>query len=191
MAMLTEDEWDIFGKLLSQGVTELRERVKSRLGDTLDESREKAFRPALDMYFELSGIRLAHPNFLWHHRLGDYGPECPSCGHLLRTPRARFCANCGLKAGAVVIDWAEITSKETFYDYIFKATNAPSWHGRNLDAINDTWLAAGILDWGPPFHFTIKNQKLVAGDLSAFASVIREIAEESVRENGGSIDIVN
>ncbi len=32
-----------------------------------------------------------------HHRRRDWGDECEKCGHLLRMPKASFCANCGFE----------------------------------------------------------------------------------------------
>jgi predicted Zn-ribbon and HTH transcriptional regulator len=74
--------------------------VKDRL--LTNEKRKEAFqtwgKAACEKYFELTGVRETNPNALWHHRLSIYGPECRKCGHLLRTPKASFCANCGEKA---------------------------------------------------------------------------------------------
>ena len=44
---------------------------------------------------ELTGLSGIHFHIIQHHRLKDWGEECPDCGHLLRTPKAKFCANCG------------------------------------------------------------------------------------------------
>ena len=32
-----------------------------------------------------------------HNRLQEWGEECCQCGELLRTPKAKCCANCSLK----------------------------------------------------------------------------------------------
>ena len=32
-----------------------------------------------------------------HHRLSDWGEECVKCNNLLRTPKSKFCADCGFK----------------------------------------------------------------------------------------------
>jgi hypothetical protein len=34
---------------------------------------------------------------LLSHRRSHYGDPCPKCGRLFRTPRAKFCAECGFR----------------------------------------------------------------------------------------------
>lgn len=52
---------------------------------------------ALDMYYELTGHRLQSPWLLYYVRDANYGPDCARCDKPLRTPRAAFCAECGLR----------------------------------------------------------------------------------------------
>ena len=87
----------------------------------------------------------------------------------------------------VVIDWAEVEDLDTLYDCLFAQTGAPSWHGRNLNAINDSWVAGAICSEGPPFDFVLRNEEQAKPALEETAQAIREIAEESVRENAGSV----
>jgi ribosomal protein L32 len=51
----------------------------------------------LDEYQRLTGAQAdaSARKLMLSHRLSRYGPECPSCGKLLRSPKARFCAECG------------------------------------------------------------------------------------------------
>jgi len=46
----------------------------------------------IDFYNKLKPLKDA-----MQHRLSDLGPDCQDCGKPLRTPRARFCAECGWK----------------------------------------------------------------------------------------------
>jgi hypothetical protein len=91
--MLTEKEWAVVARLLHEGFEPVRDTSIPKA------KREAAFRTwgnaACEKYFELTGVCETNPNALWHHRLSEYGPECSKCGHLLRTPKASFCANCG------------------------------------------------------------------------------------------------
>jgi hypothetical protein len=94
--MLTEDEWRQVERLLLGGfgsIIDVRKRAKER-----SQEFKQHEQTACDRYFELTGERESKPEMLWHHRLSIYGPECRKCGHLLRTPKASFCANCGEKA---------------------------------------------------------------------------------------------
>ncbi len=59
---------------------------------------EAAFKPATEKYEELTRFVETNHFAIYHHRLLDFGRECQNCGHLFRTPRASFCANCGLTA---------------------------------------------------------------------------------------------
>jgi len=46
--------------------------------------------------FEMfTGILESSPNPIYHHRLSAHGPPSKSCGRLLRTARAAYCAACG------------------------------------------------------------------------------------------------
>jgi hypothetical protein len=54
----------------------------------------EAYRPALDLYEEMTGLRETNMRALYHHRIAMYGPPCERCGKPLRTPAARFCAAC-------------------------------------------------------------------------------------------------
>lgn len=75
MPMLDEGEWKQMAPLISSHDEVERER-------------------ALDLYADLTGVLETNPNAIWHHRRSLYGPKCEDCGRPLRTPRAKFCADC-------------------------------------------------------------------------------------------------
>lgn len=54
----------------------------------------EAYRSALDLYEEITGLRETNFRALYHHRIAMYGPPCAHCGKPLRTPAARVCAAC-------------------------------------------------------------------------------------------------
>jgi hypothetical protein len=94
--MLTDAEWAEVHPLLQMDIQRIKaHRTESGLGlsETLSTSRHQP----CDRYFEITGFRESNPNAIWHHVLSAYGPECPECGHLFRTSRASFCANCGFR----------------------------------------------------------------------------------------------
>ena len=53
------------------------------------------FQSVMDEYAKITGWRDIHHNAIIHHRATLYGPDCPSCGRPLRTPKARLCMECG------------------------------------------------------------------------------------------------
>jgi hypothetical protein len=91
--MLDDAEWAEMEPLLKSYVARIRAYRKTV-------SPEQAHRqgfdmPALELYYQLTGLREANVMNLWHHRLSLYGPPCLECGKPLRTPVARICAACG------------------------------------------------------------------------------------------------
>jgi hypothetical protein len=63
---------------------------------TYDAAASSAFsQRVLDEQERVIGYRPNRPKEFMHHRLADFGPSCPNCGRLLRTPRASKCMECG------------------------------------------------------------------------------------------------
>ena len=102
--LLTDDEYRQVMTHLSNYMPAVM-KYKAAHGVSLEEARIKA--PvairALETYRAITGVSLDHPFALYAARLSDYGRPCPSCARPFRTPRARFCAECGyqLPAGEV------------------------------------------------------------------------------------------
>lgn len=94
--MLDEDEWQLIEPLLSLHVHSIKE-IRQQHHCDLKTARQMAGQPACDLYFEMTGFRETNIEAIWHHRLSLYGPECPRCGQLLRTSKAKMCAHCGLR----------------------------------------------------------------------------------------------
>ncbi len=95
--MLTDDEWEQVRPLLqmdSKRTKKYRQDTGAGLREAIDALRHEA----CEKYFEITGFRETNPNALWHHHLSNFGPECDSCGHLLRTKESTYCANCGAKS---------------------------------------------------------------------------------------------
>jgi hypothetical protein len=47
-------------------------------------------------YERLTGFKETNPNAVHHHVASQYGPPCRECGKPFRTPKASFCAACGV-----------------------------------------------------------------------------------------------
>lgn len=74
---------------------------------------------------------------------------------------------------------------EDFFGKVLPQCGSPSWHGRNLDSLNDSWVTGGIDALGPPYDFQFSGMLEASDDLSLFREKICDIARRSVEENGG------
>ncbi|PDT79644.1 hypothetical protein CO675_03310 [Bradyrhizobium sp. C9] len=93
--MLDESEWEQVLPHLQAGIEQIQ-NIRQTHGVGLYEAKIRVYgEGALRRYFEITGFRETNVNAIWHHRLSLFGPPCSSCGKLLRTPRAKFCAACG------------------------------------------------------------------------------------------------
>jgi hypothetical protein len=85
----------------------------------------------------------------------------------------------------IVVDWSKIGGVNEFYDLVFKQCQSPQWHGRNLNAITDSWIAGGINETGPPYVFMFSSLNRTVPELLQFRDAVLGIAQESIDENGG------
>jgi RNAse (barnase) inhibitor barstar len=88
-------------------------------------------------------------------------------------------------APLIAVDWSKVSDPESFYDLVFKQCGAPSWHGRNLDALADSWVTGDINDHGPPYAFAFTSLEATPQELASFRDAVLKIARESIEENGG------
>ena len=95
--MLTKDEWKELEPHLMfdlESIKKYREENQSDIREAMAALKSQA----CEKFSQITNFRETNMNAIWHHRLSVHGPECPTCGHLLRTPQASFCANCGVKS---------------------------------------------------------------------------------------------
>jgi RNAse (barnase) inhibitor barstar len=83
------------------------------------------------------------------------------------------------------IDWGIIKSNDEFYDYILPKLAAPDWHGRNLNALNDSVVTGGIYESGPPFNVKHINCSKSIESIRELQVAVISIFTSSVIENGG------
>jgi hypothetical protein len=107
MPMLEPEEAALVQRAQKQGmafvVAEAHRRGRRLLPMEL-EGVAKHYQPLLEMYRLLTGFVETNPSAVVHHEVAQYGPPCPQCRKLLRTPQARFCAACGLGQDDVAVD---------------------------------------------------------------------------------------
>jgi RNAse (barnase) inhibitor barstar len=69
----------------------------------------------------------------------------------------------------LILDGASWSSNDDIYDAFFKAVGAPSWHGRNFDALNDSIAAGSINEVEVPYRLVIRNFDFVGAGAKKMA----------------------
>lgn len=81
----------------------------------------------------------------------------------------------------LVLDGRGWQKRDDVYDAFFAAVGAPSWHGRNFNALIDSIGAGGINDIEVPYRIVIQNFDLIAGEArqmaADFADLLRELPQ--------------
>jgi len=94
MPMLDEAEYTEASVLYSDGIRATKE-FRKKWGVSLEEAdMQERFRPLLEYYERVTGMRETNHLAVRHHRLSLYGPPCERCGRPLRTPKAKLCGSC-------------------------------------------------------------------------------------------------
>ena len=96
MPFLDEQEWQQIEPLIPLAKQELINYRKNNHCD-LKTARENCHPQVTQVFEVITGLSGIHFDIIKHHRLSEWGEECPKCKHLLRTSKASFCANCGWK----------------------------------------------------------------------------------------------
>jgi RNAse (barnase) inhibitor barstar len=88
----------------------------------------------------------------------------------------------------VVMDGKNWATQDDIYDAFFQAVGAPSWHGRNFNALRDSICTGRINKIEVPYLIKIKNYASIGvgarGAADDFVDLIREL-----RESGCPVDI--
>ena len=99
MPFLEEDEWSRVAHYLGDAVRDIKE-YREEHGCDLTTARLNVKPQAMKLFEEITGMAGVHFEIIMHHRLKDWGQECPVCHHLLRTPKAKYCIKCGWEPSA-------------------------------------------------------------------------------------------
>jgi hypothetical protein len=89
----------------------------------------------------------------------------------------------------ITLDWSSISSLPELWDVLLKESNAPTWHGHNLNALRDSWVTGDINPTGPPYAFHFLNSDLISPALVDVAPSVMQIAHTSVQEHGGTCSV--
>src|SRR6202035_3521458 len=80
----------------------------------------------------------------------------------------------------LVLDGASWKTRDDVYDAFFKAVGAPSWHGRNFNALNDSIATGRINEIEVPYRLVIQNYDLIGAGakemVDDFIDLIHKIA---------------
>ncbi|HEX4737750.1 MAG TPA: barstar family protein [Allosphingosinicella sp.] len=79
-------------------------------------------------------------------------------------------------------------SPADFYAALLPQLGAPSWHGRNLDALYDS-LSGGINQLEPPFTVELAHSSELSSDMGDFLAKVAAVFEDARREFGANVSI--
>ena len=78
------------------------------------------------------------------------------------------------------LDGSSWKTTDDVYEAFFKAVGAPSWHGRNFDALNDSIVTGRINEIEVPYRLVIQNYDLIGAGakrmVDDFIGLIHKIA---------------
>ena len=85
----------------------------------------------------------------------------------------------------IILDAAKWKSDDDVYDSFFAAVGAPPWHGKNLNALNDSIVGGQVNKIEVPYRIVIRNYEQVGAGArqmaESFAHLIRELSERDTR----------
>jgi RNAse (barnase) inhibitor barstar len=64
----------------------------------------------------------------------------------------------------VLLDGRSWVSRDDFYEALLTALGAPSWHGRNLDALEETLRSGSTNALNPPLEIAISGMESMSGE---------------------------
>jgi RNAse (barnase) inhibitor barstar len=89
----------------------------------------------------------------------------------------------------VVLDGSTWQTRDDVYDAFFAAVGAPSWHGRNLDALNDSIATGQINKIEVPYRLIIRHYNLIGEGAMKMASDFVDLIRD-IRASGCPVEIV-
>jgi RNAse (barnase) inhibitor barstar len=87
------------------------------------------------------------------------------------------------------LDAASWQTADDFYLAFFEAVGAPSWHGHNFDALNDSIGTGTINKVEVPYRIVVQNSAALKGSLLDFAEDFRDLIHR-LQDKGCPVDLV-
>ena len=82
----------------------------------------------------------------------------------------------------LVLDATSWNTSDDVYEAFFKAAGAPAWHGKNLDALNDSIGTGNINAIEPPYRLLIENYDLMGPEAKKmtdkFVHLVNELGQQ-------------
>jgi len=89
----------------------------------------------------------------------------------------------------IVMDGKTWTSSDDVYDAFFQVVGAPSWHGRNFNALRDSIATGRINRIDVPYLIKIKNYPSIRDRAKTMADAFIDLIIKDLRESGTHVDI--
>ncbi len=88
----------------------------------------------------------------------------------------------------MLLDGTSWRVPDDLYDSFFKAVGAPSWHGRNFNALRDSIAKGDTNEIEVPYLIKIKHYALIGDGVTEMASEFVELIRE-LRDSGCPVEI--
>ena len=88
----------------------------------------------------------------------------------------------------ISLDASQWRSPDDFYSAILPELGAPAWHGRNLDALNDSLGGGGINALEPPFRVEVAGADKIPEPMQHFLSEVERVFAEVRAETHKEIE---
>ena len=92
----------------------------------------------------------------------------------------------------LIVDIASAKTREDIFVLLLKAMDAPTWHGKNLDAIDESVAHGGNDTIEPPYSVTFINAARLSSDLRHELLRVKEIFVDAKKRESREVscDIV-
>jgi RNAse (barnase) inhibitor barstar len=78
---------------------------------------------------------------------------------------------------------------DDFFGALLPGLRAPSWHGRNLDALNDSIFVGDINEVEPPFRVVVNGTDALHGDMRNFLREVEALFQTGQKNTGMEVYI--
>ena len=78
----------------------------------------------------------------------------------------------------VLLDGQSWVSSDDFYEALLAALGAPSWHGRNLDALEETLRSGETNALNPPLDLAISGMESMGGEARTTVHRFNELVSD-------------